>query len=129
MFMIESSKPRKQRLFRYNAPMHSRQNFVHAHISKDLAKKLGVKMRSIGVRKGDSVKVMSGKNRGKSGKVLSVDLKRAIVFVEGVNRKNARGREFQVPVSVSNVYITDLNLTDKQRNAKIEAAKAVRVGK
>ncbi|MDE1834655.1 MAG: 60S ribosomal protein L26, partial [Candidatus Micrarchaeota archaeon] len=50
IFMIESSQPRKQRLFRANAPMHIRQNFVNVHISKDLAKKLGIKRRSIEIR-------------------------------------------------------------------------------
>lgn len=121
--MIASSKPRKQRLFRYNAPNHIRQKFVHAHISKELAKKLGVRKRSLQVRRGDTVKVMSGNSRGKSGKVSGVDLRRAVVFIDGIARKSAKGREIQIPISASNVYITDLDMTNKLRSAKIEAAK------
>src|SRR5208283_955179 len=121
--MITSAKPRKQRLFRYTAPMHERQKMAHAHISKELASKLGIGKRSIGLRKGDTVKVMSGKSKGKTGKVTEVDLKRSVFFMEGVFRKNAKGKEKQIPVSISNVYITDLDLTDKLRNAAIEEAK------
>ena len=121
--MIQSAKPRKQRLFRYNAPNHTRQKFVRAHISKELAKKLGIKKRSIRVRRGDTVRIMSGASKGKSGKVTAVELRRAVILIEGITRKNAKGRELQIPISASNVYVTDLDLTNKLRSAMIEAAK------
>ncbi len=125
MFMIESSKPRKQREFRFgSAPMHARQHFAHAHIAKDLAKKMGIKRRSIEVRRGDTVKVMSGGNRGKSGKVNSVDLRKSVLFIDGVVRKKAKGKEVPVPVYISNVYITDFDLTDKMRKARLDGMKA-----
>jgi large subunit ribosomal protein L24 len=127
--MIASGKPRKQRVFRYTAPMHVRQKFVHVRIAKELAAKLGVRKRSIAVRRGDTVKVMSGGSRGKTGKVSSVDLKRAIVLVEGIARKNAKGKELQIPIKSSNVCATDLDLSDKLRGAKIDAAKAARAAK
>jgi large subunit ribosomal protein L24 len=103
--------------------MHERQHFAHVHISKDLAKKLGIKMRSIGLRKGDTVRVMVGKNRGKSGKVNEVDLKTGRVLIDGINKKNAKGKELPISIYSSNLSITDLNLTDKLRNQKIESAK------
>jgi large subunit ribosomal protein L24 len=37
------------------------------------------------IKKGDQVKVISGKNKGKTGKVLRVDPARNRVLVEGVN--------------------------------------------
>jgi len=37
------------------------------------------------IKKGDFVKIITGKNEGKQGKVLSVDRDRAKVIVEGVN--------------------------------------------
>ncbi len=37
------------------------------------------------LRKGDQVKVLSGAQRGKVGKILSVDIKRNRAIVEGVN--------------------------------------------
>lgn len=117
--MIQSSQPRKQRYFRANAPMHVRQNFVNVHISKDLAKRLGIKKRSIEVRKGDTVKIMSGDSRGKSGKVTSVNLKTSKVLIEGVSRRNAKNKELLVPIHASNLYITDLDISDKLRAEEV----------
>ena len=37
------------------------------------------------IRKGDTVKVITGKSKDKEGKVLAVDKKNGRVFVEGVN--------------------------------------------
>lgn len=117
---MESAQPRVQRRFRYTAPMHVRQRFVHAHLSKELATKLGVKKRSMEIRKGDTVKVMAGKQRGKSGRVNEVDLKRSFVFVEGFAKKTAKGKEVLIPIRASNVYITDLDLSDKYRSKKLD---------
>lgn len=122
--LMQSGKPRKQRLARYRASMHIRQHFVHAHVSKELAEKLGVKIRALQLRKGDTVKVMAGAFKGKVGKVHAVSLKTGRAAIEGITRKNARGREIFIPISVSNLYIVDLDLSDKLRSSKIEALKA-----
>ena len=37
------------------------------------------------IKKGDTVQVIAGKDKGQSGKVLSVDVKKNKVVVEGVN--------------------------------------------
>ena len=37
------------------------------------------------IKKGDTVKVIAGKDNGKEGKVLSVDQKNSKIVVEGVN--------------------------------------------
>ena len=42
-------------------------------------------MASLKIRKGDTVKVIAGKDRDKQGKVISVDQKNHKVLVEGVN--------------------------------------------
>lgn len=67
----------------------------------------------IRLKKGDLVKVISGKDRGKDGKILFVDRKKGLVVVENVNIKtmhkkasgvNQRGlikKEF--PIHASNV--------------------------
>ncbi len=121
--MVESSKPRKQRKERFNADLHIAQHFAHAHISKELRQKLGIKARSMQLRTGDTVKVMAGAMKGKTGKVHRIMLKESKAEIEGITRKNARGKEVYVPISISNLYITDLDLTDKLRSAKIEKAK------
>ena len=66
------------------------------------------------IKKGDTVRVIAGKDKGKEGKVLSVDVKKNRVIVEGVNivtkhvkpRKagEAGGRiQQEAPIHVSNV--------------------------
>ena len=42
-------------------------------------------MSMLKIKKGDTVKVVAGKDKDKEGKVLSVDQKNARVVVEGVN--------------------------------------------
>lgn len=90
--MIQSSQPRKERKFRFNAPLHDRQHFLHAHVSGELAKKLGIKTRSLSLRKGDTVKVQAGSHKGKSGKVSSVSLRTGRIYIEGITREERKGQ-------------------------------------
>lgn len=68
----------------------------------------------IKLKKNDLVKVVSGKDRGKTGKILTIDRIRGRVIVEGVNmvKKTKRRRseqdqggiiEIEAPVHISNV--------------------------
>ena len=72
------------------------------------------------IRTDDTVIVTAGKDKGKSGKVLRVDIKRDKVFVEGLNivkrhQRPTPGRpnapvgviEKEGPIHVSNVAILD----------------------
>lgn len=70
------------------------------------------------IRKGDIVKVLSGKNRGKTGRVLKVDVEKMRVLVEGVNlikrhsrptQKNPKGGvvEKESPLHISKVQLMD----------------------
>ena len=42
-------------------------------------------MSAVRIKKGDTVKVIAGKDKGKEGKVLSVNAKNHTALVEGVN--------------------------------------------
>ncbi|MDE1811162.1 MAG: 50S ribosomal protein L24 [Candidatus Micrarchaeota archaeon] len=118
--MIQSAKPRKQRFFRFNAPMHVRQHFAHSHIDDSLKAKLNIKKNSVEVRKGDTVKIMSGSARGTTGKVTSVNLRTGKIYLDSLTKKNAKGKEFGRPVGANNVYIIDMDLSDKIRAAKLK---------
>ena len=71
------------------------------------------------IRTGDQVIVISGKDRGKTGRVLRVDPKKERVFVEGLNivKRHQRPRpgstdpggviEKEGPIHVSNVALAD----------------------
>jgi len=79
--------------------------------------------RRLKVRKGDTVVVIAGKDRGKKGKVLRVEPSRSRVFVEGLNmiKRHIRpqplpGGQGQTqggvisqegPIHVSNVMLVD----------------------
>lgn len=119
--MISSSKPRKQRLFRFTSPLHVKQRYMHAHVDKQLKAKLKIS-RAVRIVSGDSVKVMSGSHRGKVGKVASVNLRSNKIAVSGIVRKDAKGKEKQIMLSPSNVYITELNLEDKIRASALNLA-------
>ena len=120
--MIKSSKPRYQRRFRFNAPMHQRQHFLHVHLDKALRAKLKIKKRTIQISKGDTVKVMSGSKRGTTGKVAAVDLRTGRITLDNLSRKSMRGKEVKLNIYASNVYITEINLTDKYRAGKLNLA-------
>src|SRR5687767_7423047 len=49
------------------------------------------------IRRDDEVVVISGKDRGKSGRVLRVDPKKQRVYVEGLNIVKRHQRPMQVP--------------------------------
>jgi large subunit ribosomal protein L24 len=49
------------------------------------------------IRRDDEVMVISGKDRGKTGRVLRVDLKKSKVYVEGLNIVKRHQRPSQVP--------------------------------
>ena len=108
-----SSKPKKQRKFRYNAPKHLRGRFLNAHLSDALSKKYD--KRAVRVVKGDRVKIMKGQFKSQTGKVESVDTKNVKVFIEGVEAQKKDGTKVKYPIAPSNIMITDLNLDDKKR--------------
>lgn len=113
-----SKKPRKQRKYRAEAPLHTKKKFVHAHLSKDLRKKYG--KRSTGLRKGDKVRVMVGRFRKHEGKIENVDSGKTRIFVSGVEITKRDGTKKLLPLHPSNLMITELSLEDKLRQKILE---------
>ena len=60
-------------------------------------------MGSLRIRRDDEVVVISGKDRGRTGRVLRVDPKRSRVYVEGLNIVKRHQRATQVPGAVGGV--------------------------
>jgi large subunit ribosomal protein L24 len=99
------------------------------------------------IRKDDTVKVMSGKDRGKTGRVLRTDPKHQRVYVEGMNvqKRHTRPRslrdtqrsqeiggiiETEGPIHVSNVMLVDPKSGETTRvGVKREDGRRVRVAK
>jgi large subunit ribosomal protein L24 len=83
-------------------------------------------MASLKIRRDDEVVVISGKDRGKTGRVLRVDPRKSRVYVEGLNIVKRHQRPQQVsgaqraetvggviekegPIHISNVMLIDPN--------------------
>src|SRR3954469_782936 len=100
------------------------------------------------IRKDDTVKVISGKDRGKTGRVLRTDPKRQRVYVEGMNvqKRHTRPRslrdtqrsqeiggiiEAEGPIHVSNVMLVDPKSGEPTRVAvkRDEGGRRIRVAK
>jgi large subunit ribosomal protein L24 len=98
------------------------------------------------IRSGDRVEVISGKDRGKSGRVLRVEPKKSRVVVEGLNMVKRHTRPQQVagahtqaamggvieregPIHVSNVMLLDPKGKRTRVGIEREDGKRVRVAK
>ena len=73
---------------------------------------------ALGIRKGDKVKILAGRDKGKSGKVVHVYPKKGRALVEGVNMVKKHVRRSQqhpqgavvsqeLPIQLSNLTLLD----------------------
>jgi len=113
-----SKQRRKQRKYRYNAPLHLRGKFLNVHLSKELRKKTG--KRAVRLRKGDKVTILRGNFKKKEGKVERVDMKKSKVYVSKIENERKEGTKVLVPLDPSNLMITELVSDDKARKKIIE---------
>jgi large subunit ribosomal protein L24 len=111
---IRSKQPRKQRKYRYNAPLHVKNSFLHVHLSPTLRKKYNT--RSIRIRVGDTVKILRGTFKGKEVKINKVSLhQQAKVFADGIERIKKEGSKAFIPLEPSNLLLVALITSDKKR--------------
>ena len=91
------------------------------------------------IKKGDTVKIITGDSKGKTGKVLKVLLKENRVVVEGINIVSRHTRpsnsnpdggiiKKEAPIAVSNVQLLDPKTNELTRvGYKVVNGKKVRV--
>ena len=96
-------------------------------------------MSAVRIKKGDTVKVIAGKDKGKEGKVLSVNAKNHTALVEGVNMVTKHAKpsaanqqggiiEKEAPIDLSNVMLLH-NGKATRVGFKMDGDKKVRVAK
>jgi len=98
-------------------------------------------MKKMKIKKGDTVIITAGKDRGKEGKILDAFPQKGRVIVDGLNlrkrhhkprKSGQKGQtiEFAAPMHISNVMIKD-NKTGKPTRIgyKIEGDKKIRISK
>lgn len=89
------------------------------------------------VKVGDNVKVLAGKDKGKTGRIIKTLAKDNKVVVEGINivkkhvkpnRMNEVGSivEVEAPIHVSNVKVVDEKATKKAEPKKATATKTAK---
>lgn len=96
-------------------------------------------MATLKIKKGDTVKVIAGKDNGKEGKVIAVDKKNNKITIEGVNMITKHAKPSQAnpdggilqkeaPINMSNVmYVHKGKAT--RIGFKVEGDKKVRIAK
>lgn len=113
-----SKQARKQRKYAANAPLHIARKFISSLLSKDLRKKYTKK--NIPVKKGDTVKVMRGQFKGKTGKIEEVYVERQRVRIEGIELTKRDGTKSAYRLHPSKLMLTELNLEDQKRKKSLE---------
>lgn len=112
------TKPGKSRKMRFNAPRHVKRKHMAAPLSPSLRAQYGV--RSMLVRRDDTVVITKGDRKLTEGRVIRIDVIRGRLFVEGVTRQRMDGSTVQIPVRAENVMITRLHLDDEWRRKILE---------
>ncbi len=96
-------------------------------------------MSTVKIKKGDTVKVIAGRDNNAEGKVLSVDAKKGKVLVEGVNMVTKHAKPSQAnpnggiiqkeaPIDISNVMLVYKGKATRV-GFKMEGDKKVRYAK
>jgi large subunit ribosomal protein L24 len=84
-------------------------------------------MSKIKLKKGDTVKVISGESRGQSGKIVTIDAKKMRAIVEGVNmiskseKPNAKNTNGGITKKEGSIHVSNLMF--------LEGGKTVRIGR
>lgn len=86
-------------------------------------------MSKLHIKKGDIVSVGAGDDKGKTGRVLSVEVKKQRAFVEGINlvkkhtKPNAQHPQGGIVEKEASIHISNLNLVDPK------SGKPTRIGR
>lgn len=92
-------------------------------------------MSKLHIKKGDTVKVLSGSDNGKTGKITSVDREKGRAFVEGINlvskhtKPSAANPQGGIVKREASVHISNLMVVDSKGQASRIGRKLNKDGK
>ncbi|MCQ2819568.1 MAG: 50S ribosomal protein L24 [archaeon] len=118
-----SSSKRVQRKKQLGATSSVKRKLMSCHLTKAL--RTQHKIRSLPIKRGDTVKILKGKAKGKEGKVVQVYRKRNVIYVDKVNRDKQNGQSVFLPIKPSYCVITS-PILNKDRNKTIERKAAIK---
>jgi large subunit ribosomal protein L24 len=84
-------------------------------------------MSKLKLKKGDTVKVISGESRGQEGKIVSIDTKKMRAIIEGVNmvskhtKPSAKNADGGIVKQEGSIHISNMMF--------VEGGKTVRIGR
>ncbi len=108
-----SRLPRKQRKAVFTADQFARRRFLTVPLSRELRRKYG--RRQLPVRKGDTVRVISGSYEGQEERVAKVSTRNRSVTLDNITTKKGDQKLKPLPIRPNHLLLTRLNLTDPWR--------------
>ena len=101
---------------------------------------MGKKNMKVNIKSDDTVMILAGKDKGKTGRVLRIDRAKGQVFVQGLNimKKAQRPKsqqdkggiiELEAPLNISNVALLTKNGQPTRVGYKVEKGKKIRIAK
>jgi large subunit ribosomal protein L24 len=118
-----STQPRKQRRVAFNASSFDRHRQLAVSLSREL--RLRYKRRALPLRKGDTIRIISGKFKGtEDRRVSEVDMRTLRVTLDGVTIKKVDQKLKPLPIRVNNLILTRLNLADPWRRKILNVSAA-----
>ncbi|HTT34600.1 MAG TPA: 50S ribosomal protein L24 [Thermoplasmata archaeon] len=108
-----SALPRRQRRRAFTAHTAERRRRMAVLLSRELRQRYG--RRSLPVRKGDTVRILSGSYAGREERVAKVDRRGYAVTLDNVTGKAADAKLKPLPIRLSHLVLIRLNLADGWR--------------
>jgi large subunit ribosomal protein L24 len=115
-----SKQPRRQRKAYYTADGAERRRRMTVPLSRDLRGRF--KRRHVPVRKGDTVRVLSGSYLGREERVAKVSRRHYSVTLDNITVKTGDQKLKPLPIQLSHLVITRLNLSDPWRRRSLRVA-------
>ena len=123
--MVSSSR-RVQRKHQLGAASSLKHKLMGCHLTKAL--RTQHKIISLPIKRGDTVKILKGKAKGKEGKVVQVYRKRNVIYVDKCQRDKNNGQTVFLPIRPSYCVIT-APLLNKDRQETIARKAAIKTKK
>ncbi|HEV2519586.1 MAG TPA: 50S ribosomal protein L24 [Thermoplasmata archaeon] len=108
-----SRQPRRQRLARFEADHFERRRRMAVPLSREMRRRYG--RRSLPVRKGDTVRILSGSYKGREERVAKVSRRDYSVTLDNVTTKTGDQKLKPLPIQLTHLVLTRLNLSDAWR--------------
>ena len=114
---VSPHAPRRQRRALYTASTSQRRRRMTVPLSRELRRRF--QRRNVPVRKGDTVRVLSGSFAGREERVAKISRRDYSVTLDNVTLKTAEEKLKPLALRTSHLVITRLNLADPWRRRSL----------